>query len=163
MKVASLQRMLQRLADLYRAGGATGEADDVKRVVEALAAHSDKSVKEFVNETQKELKGPSAPSQKELDPDTVAQHSERLLDAAIDKNAFDKAFSILEADKAVSKLEIFAIANIYLNRPSGGSHVFRFDTAREAKARIRRVFSERLDVQRKNKSIEKLTGWEQAR
>lgn len=163
MKVESLQRVLQRLADLYRAGGATSEADDVKKVVEALTTHADKSVKEFVDETKKELKAPSASNKRDLDLDTFAQHSERLLNAAIDRNAFDQAFSLLDADKALSKLEIFSIANIYLNRPSGGSHVFKFDTAREAKARIKRVFAERLDVQRKNKSIEKLTGWDHAR
>ena len=163
MKVGSLQRILQRLVDIYGAGGASKEAKDVKLVIEALESHGDKSVEEFVTETQQEIKASVTRKKKDLDLSAVTQHSERLLKAGTDKSAFDAAFSLLETDKAVSKSEIVEIANVYLNRPSGGLHVFRFDTAKDAKARIRRVFAERWDVQSKNNSIEKLTGWGQAR
>lgn len=159
MNVESLQRILQRLAELYGAGGAASEANDVKRVARALDGHGHKLVEEFVEETQKKFKAPATSRQNDPGQEAIADHSQRLLDAATDKQAFEVAFSLLGADRAVSKSEMFAIANVYLNRPSGGSHIFKFKSAKEAKARIRSVFIERLDAQSKKKSIEKLTRW----
>jgi hypothetical protein len=63
-----------------------------------------------------------------------------------------------QADKAVKKPTVVAIANRYLNEPIGGTYVFKFKTKTDAIEAIRRKFIERAQSDSKNAIISRMAG-----
>ena len=160
MQVKILKRLLERLRDGYSAVGAVEPAKDMRRVTDLLKGHEDKTVGEFVSETKVLLDDAkpavTVPTARAADR-VVAKHVRRLLDAGIDRSAFDAAMTALDDDGEVGKLELFIIANRYRNEPSGGTHEIKFKSLKQAHGSIRDVFLERSDAQRKRGAIDKLT------
>jgi hypothetical protein len=162
MKIEELEHILRHVAHLYAAGGAGGPAKDLQRLVELFEDNGQQSVEEFVRTTDECLQAPVArktASKNKTDMGVAAAHAQALLEAGIEKVAFAEAMDLIVADKKVRKDEWLAIANLYLNAPSGGTHVFKFKTVNEAKNAIKNAFVERLDGQSKQGIIEKLARW----
>ena len=164
MKIYDFKRILQRISDLYSAAGATDAAKDVGHVIKALDSHDDMTVDDFVKaKTAKpdpaKKAGRSSPA---LNDKPVDEYASRLLDAGIDKNNFEAALLTLKSDRSVSKAELYAIANAYINRPSGGAHNFTFKSPNAAFEKINRIFVERMDAQSKHDTIEKMGHWPDA-
>jgi hypothetical protein len=160
VNVKELQGVLERLEGMYAAAGASGPAKDLRSVVRILDGYGEKSIEEFVAETRALLSagqrhGGSAPPQ----PDIVEQHVHRLLSAAADLGTFEKALAAVDQDGAVTKTDWFAIANAFLNRPSGGTHTYKFKSLKEARSAIYDAFVERFEAGGKRGIIKRLTRW----
>ncbi len=160
MKIEELEHILKHISNLYSLGGARGPAKDLQRLIELFEECGQQNVEEFVRQTEESLRAPGKASQKiKTDMSAAARHAQALLAAGIDKVAFAEAMDLIVSDKEVRKNEWLAIANFYLNAPTGGTHVFKFKTIIEAKKAIKNAFVERLDGQSKQSIIEKLTRW----
>lgn len=165
MNVTELKTVLKRLEELYAAGGAGPAAKDLRSIADLLNGHEDKSVDAFIEETRSLLdqpmsnvgatKAPKIQANEAL----VASYVERLLSAGIDQAQFEPILAELDADKRTSRIEWFAIANGYRNRPTNGAFEFKFKSIPEARKFIRDTFIERHAAVSKREAIERLTKW----
>ena len=157
MEMKELRRIFDRLRSIYTSAGAAGPADDLSKVAKVLEKHEHLSVDAFVAETKSRLAELDRPPAEELDEDVIASYTRRLLSAGADRKEFETAFSELRTSKAVTKSTLDAIANRYLNEPSGGNYLFRFKTKAAALQAIRDAFIERAESESKRGIIEKIT------
>ena len=165
MDVTELKTVLQRLEELYAAGGASAAAKDFRSIAGLLDGHEDKSLDAFIDETRMVLgkpktlasaaKAPKASANDEL----VATYVQRLLGAGIDQERFEPILAELDHDKRTSRIEWFAIANGYRNTPTNGTFEFKFKSIPEARKFIRDTFIERHAAVSKREAIERLTKW----
>lgn len=79
--------------------------------------------------------------------------ADRLFKAGTDESAFNSVFSTLGSLPAE---ELYEVARDYLNRPSGGSHPYKFKTKSEALYKIRDKFLERAQLESKNEIITRM-------
>ena len=162
MDVAELKVVLQKLEQLYAAGGASAPAKDLRSIAGLLDGHEAKSVDAFIEETRTFLDQPkaatSAPRVSAND-ELVASYAERLLGAGTDQAQFEPILAELDKDKRTSRVEWFAIANRYRNAPTNGTFEFKFKSIPEARKFIRDTFIERHAAASKRTVIERLTKW----
>lgn len=160
MKIEGLQRVLQRISTLYGAAGAKGPANDVQLIIKMLDEHGDEEIENFVRDTSDGLGEALRPRPSSgADQGVVNKHSERLLAAGVSKSEFEHAMLLVNRDKQVGKLEWVAIANVYLNSPTNGSHSYKYKTIKEARTAIENVFTERFEAPSKAGIIQELTDW----
>jgi hypothetical protein len=161
MKVSEFKDVLRRLQELYVAAGAAAQADDLARVMRLLQGNESKTVEEFVAETKSLLVGERDLDRAgaALDEDGVALHARRLLAAGTDQRAFQAALEAADQDKQLGKAEWFSIANRYRNAPTGGTHVYKYNTIKAARAAIRDLFIERFESESKRGILDRLTRW----
>jgi hypothetical protein len=152
-----LRRIIDRLRSLYASAGATGAANDLSKVAKSLSDHQNLSVDAFVAETKARLRKRDVPLTEEIDEDTIESYTRRLLSARMNLREFDTLFAELKTTKALTKPILDAIANRYLNEPSGGDHEFKFKTRAAALQAIKDTFIERAESESKRGIIEKIT------
>lgn len=160
MNILELRRVIEQLEELYAAAGAAGPAKDLRSVLRMLDGHDSKSVEEFVRETKELLTraGTARPSI-EANANIVEKYSRELLSAGNDFAQLEACLEAADLDPQVRRQEWLAIANAYLNAPTGSTHLYKFKSAKEARAAIRDAFIERIDAERKQGIIKKLTKW----
>ena len=160
MKIEQFKDILTRLEQLYSAAGAGAPAKDVRAVARLLEGNEDKTMDEFIAETKALLNDPPrAKTKMSADQNCVAIHARRLLDAGTDQSAFQTALESLDADKGLGKTDWYAIANHYRNAPAGGTHVYKFNSVKAARAAIRDVFIERFEAESKRGVIDRIMHW----
>ncbi len=163
MNVTELKTVLKRLEELYAAGGAGPAAKDLRSIAGLLDGHEDKSVDAFIEETRSLLDQPKVAAPKApkalANVSLVASYVERLLGAGIDQAQFEAVLAELDSDKRTSRIEWFAIANGYRNRPTSGTFEFKFNSIPEARKSVRDTFIERHEAASKRGIIERLTKW----
>jgi hypothetical protein len=161
MNVGELKEVLERIQELYALAGANYAAADFERLLATLAGHEDQTIDEFVEQTRA-LLGPAAPRRpkKRLEPSSplVDEHVRRLLSAGVIQSAFNAALSKLKDDVRVNQAELAAIANRYLNDPTGGTFEFEFHSDDGAYRAIKRMFVERAQDDSKARIIKRMTG-----
>ena len=139
------------------------DAADFKRLVVMLSGHEDLSIDQFVDETRRLLETPEFETndgtpKKPVNPKLVEEHVYRLLSAGVSEFAFAAAIGELKRDKRVEKIDLCAIANRYLNEPTGGSFEFDFKSPDAAYRAMKRMFVERAQEESKAKIIKRMTG-----
>ena len=162
MNVTELKAVLQRLEELYVAGGASAAAKDLRSIAGLLEGHEDKSLDAFINETRSLLDSPkeAAPATKPAaNNELTVSYADRLLAAGIDQSKFDPILAELDQDKRTSRHEWYAIANRYRNAPTNGAFEFKFKSISDARKFIRDTFIERHAAESKRGVIERLTKW----
>jgi hypothetical protein len=160
MNVDELKSVLARLGQLYAAAGATAAAKDFETVVRIFDGHEYKTVDEFVSETTEFLKqGATLKKVVTVNEAAIATYSQRLLDAGLDQVAFAEILEALDRDKTIKKVEWASIANVYINAPSKGEHLFKYTTIKDARSAIREAFIERFESDSKLGIIQRITGW----
>ena len=160
MNVTELKTVLQRLEELYAAGGASAPAKDLHSIAGLLDGHESKTVEAFIAETRKLLEQPKKTTAKlSLDDALVVAYSDRLLGAGIDQSKFDPILVELDGDKSASKGEWFAIANRFRNAPTNATYEIKFKNIQDARKTIRDTFIERHEAASKRGIIERLTKW----
>ena len=162
INVGELKEILERIQDLYALAGANGPAADFKRLITTLAGHEEFSVEQFVEETRT-LLGLNADRAKPKKPKgsnekVVEEHIGRLLNAGVNRSAFDAAMSKLREDARVQRADLSAIANRYLNEPTSGTFEFEFKSDDAAYRAMKRMFVERAQDESKAKIIKRMTG-----
>jgi len=160
MNVAELKAVLERLEDLYAAGGAAAAAKDLRSIAGLLDGYEAKSVDAFISETRELLDRPKVTNAKPTaNRELVLAYSEKLLAAKIDQRRFEGVMFEMDDDQNVGKLEWFGIANRYRNEPTKGTYEFKFKSIQEARKGIRDTFIERHEAASKRGVIERLTKW----
>ncbi len=160
MNVAELKAVLERLEDLYAAGGATAAAKDLRSIASLLDGYESKSVDTFIAETRDLLDRPKTSTVKpSAKAELVVLYSDKLLAAKTDQRGFEAAMFEMDDDSRVGKLEWFGIANRYRNEPTKGTYEFKFKSIQEARKAIRDTFIERHEAASKRGVIERLTKW----
>ncbi len=162
INVGELKEILERIQGLYALAGANGPAADFKRLIATLSGHEESSVEQFVEETRT-LLGLGADRPKPKKPEgsnekIVEEHVRRLLDAEANRPAFDTAVTKLKEDTRVQRADLLAIANRYLNEPTGGTFEFEFKSDDAAYRAMKRMFVERAQDESKAKIIRRMTG-----
>lgn len=158
MLVGELKSVLERLEQLYRAGGAKGAANDVRAVTKLLEGHEADSLDAFIAET-KALIGKSEPSPARLNEKAAKSYGEALLEAEIDQERFQATLSVMDNDASLGLAEWQEIANIYRNAPTGSTHRYKFTSIKAARNAILDTFGERLESASKRDIIERITQW----
>jgi len=161
MSVAELKRVLERIRELYASAGANHAAADFERLLATLDGHEDQTIDEFVEQTSELLALTAARKpKKRLDAGSpvVEEHAQRLLAAGVSQSAFNAAMSKLRNDTRVGEVELFAVANRYLNDPTGGTFEFEFKSSNSAYRAIKRMFVERAQDDSKARIIKRMTG-----
>lgn len=160
MKIDDFKRILERISDLFGAAGATDAAKDIGHVVKALKGHDGSTVEDFVKAKAAERNSAKAGKPpKQFNDHLINEHATRLLEAGIDKTKFEVALLALKTDRNVSSLELYAVTNAYINRPSGEAHNFKFKSPKAALEKMSRIFVERMDAQSKQGTINKMSRW----
>jgi hypothetical protein len=164
MNVTELKAVLKRLEELYAAGGASAPAKDIRSIAGLLEGHEEKSLDAFIDETRSLLDQPkhtaaSKAAKAPANDEVVGSYIDRLLSAGIDQAQFEPILAELDKDKRTSRIEWFAIANGYRNRPTNGAFEFKFKSIPEARKFIRDTFIERHAAESKRGVIERLTKW----
>jgi hypothetical protein len=160
MNVEEFKSVLRRLEEIYDSSGDSGRAKDLQKVSALLNGHEHQTIDDFVTETVAMLKKPTVQRKTaSANKGIVDLYVRQLLDAGTDQSAFKETLSAVEADKAVRKPEWVAIANDYINLPTGETHINKFETIKAAKDGMRDVFIERFDAESKSGIIDKITRW----
>jgi hypothetical protein len=152
MRITELRAILEKLRMIYVAGMARKQADDIGEIINLLKGHDEKSVAEFVREAKTLIAQVRPRAGTEIDSAAVKRYAEMLLDAGTDEALFKAAFSALKSDR-IRKPTLEAIANRYINEPSGGTYVFKFNSKPKALERIRIKFIERAELESKGRII----------
>jgi hypothetical protein len=152
MKVSHIHSVLEKLRSLYASAGAKSQAGDCQKLLDALADFRTEELELFVGRVSASLNRSTAPP---LGPDDYAK---MLLSAGTDEAAFNIALSTAVDNRRITKAALDAIANRYLNTPSGGSHVYKFKTRQRTVEAIRSKFIERAQLEGKGNIIDKLMG-----
>lgn len=159
MDIRQLKNALQRIQSLYAEAGATTAAKDLCSVAQLLDGHDEKSVESFIAETNELLAKAYSPKTANVQDERIAHHAHRLLEAGIEQRIFDTSLGELDNDELVGKPEWSAIANLYRNAPTNGTHVYKFKSIKEARAAIRDAFIERHEANSKRGILERLNKW----
>jgi hypothetical protein len=159
MKTDEFKAILKRLEELYTAAGTAGPADDIRSVAQLLDGSEGKTLDEFIAETRTLLASPLSQSAAvSVDQVRIEKHSARLLEAGTNQAAFDAALENVDADRQLKPADWFAIANRYRNAPSGGTHTYKFKSAKVAREAIRDVFIERFEAESKRGVLDRIFG-----
>ena len=164
ISIGELKEVLEQIQELYALAGANGPAGDFKRLITTLAGHEEESVDEFVEETRSLLglgaKDEKKPKKKPTgsDEEVVEEHVRRLLRARENKADFEAAMVKLKEDARVQAGELSAIANRYLNEPTGGTFEFEFKSDMAAYRAMKRMFVDRAQDESKARIIKRMTG-----
>ncbi len=103
MIVKRLREALEEAAGIMAAAGAKTQHKAFQTFLDIFKGHDNQPVPEFLAGLQRELRQEPA----------VDRYIERLLEAGIDKKAFDSVFAELSKDKSIRKDEANAIARRY--------------------------------------------------
>jgi hypothetical protein len=159
--VGEVKAIVERIQEAFALAGATGPASDFKRLASALAGHEEETIDQFVDETLALLslaRADRKPAQGAKSSPAIEQHVRRLFAAGENKTDFEAAMTRLKEDQAIRKADLDAIANRFLNEPTGGNHLFQFKNADAAYRAIRRMFVDRAQDESKARIIKRMTG-----
>jgi hypothetical protein len=159
MDINELKLALERIENLFVAGGASAAAKDIRSVAHLLNGYDGKSVDTFIAETRQLLEKSASLANSSVDLERVVIHTDRMMGAGIDQTAFDAALRQLDSDGLVGKSEWAAIATRYRNAPTNGTHVYKFKSIKEARAAIRDTFIERHEASSKRGILDRITKW----
>ena len=162
MNVQELQSALKRLEKIYSGGGAVKQADSLASLIESLEGHLDCSVDDFVERVSAEFAGKKpvdAPKTVAANDGVVRQHVEALFASGTNRELFDQAFNALKASATAKAAECFEIANVYKNRPTGGTYRYKFTSKNKALEFIFETYITRAQEESKAGIIARITKW----
>jgi hypothetical protein len=143
MSIRELRAILDQLRRLYGAGGAKNAEKDLRVVSAVMEGHEDRSVKEFVAETQERLAtGIKRPPPKPPSVD-VEKYVRELVEAGSNKAAFYPIFDQLKEDTDIKIAEADIIARQYTGYKA------RYKKKQTAFEDIEKVFIERARFESK--------------
>jgi hypothetical protein len=159
MKVEDFKAVIGRLSDLYEAAGASAAVKDLQGINRLLDGHEKKSIDEFVGETRELLDRSGKNTEAAPNEAIVNKYGKLLLAAGLNQSEFNALLSTVDSDKQVTKKEWFAIANLYRNSPTGGTHSYKYGSIKDAKSAINDAFINRFEAESKRGIIDRLTTW----
>jgi hypothetical protein len=158
VRISEIRAVLDKLRLIYISSGAKSQAGDCEKLSEVLGARGDEFVGSFVktlrNALTKEKR--NVVNQAGTDGADVGKYASMLLAAGTNELAFNPIFSAIKSDRGVTKPILDAIANRYLNEPTGSNHVYKFKTKTHAFDAIRNKFFERAQAKSKGDIINRL-------
>jgi len=158
VRISEIRAVLDKLCLIYISSGARSQAGDCEKLSEALNAHED----EFVGDFVKTVRNAGAREKRNgvnragTDSADVGRYAPMLLAAGTNELAFNPVFSAMKSDRRVTKPILDAIANRYLNEPIGSNHVYKFKTKTHAFDAIKDKFFERAQAKSKGDIIDRL-------
>lgn len=120
--VKELRIVLEELQGILSATNVRGASKDVASFLKLFNGHDDETVEQFLRDLESRLHERAEPPvalPKKPDEFVVGRYVRMLGDAGTDESAFDAAFAMLSADKAVGKVEAEAIAFEYIGYAGG--------------------------------------------
>ena|SRR5260221_7964963 len=123
-----------------------------------LGEHEDELVETFVKRARNALfqKDQNGVRRTATDGSDSGEYAPMLLAAGTNESTFNTVFSAIKSDRKVTKPVLDAIANRYLNEPSGSNHVYKFKTKSHAFDAIKNKFFARAQAESKGGIIDRL-------
>ncbi len=153
MKVSELVGILQKLHSIYASAGAKSQASDMEQIIGVLQINRDQALDDFVAEAKVLIAQLSQKPGQKINDALVDEYANSLLESGTDESAFKTAFSGLKSDRDVTKPTLYAIVNRYINSPSQGAYVFKFNSKKEALEKLRIKFIERAESESKDRIV----------
>jgi hypothetical protein len=150
VKISEIKAVLDKLRLIYISSGAKSQATDCEKLSEVLDSREDEFVGAFVKTIR------NAHTEEQQPPDDVAKYASPLLAAGTNAVEFNTVFSAMKSDRRVTKPILDAIANRYLNQPTGSNHVYKFKNKTHAFDTIKDKFFERAQAKSKGDIIHRL-------
>jgi hypothetical protein len=155
MKVSELRAILNKLRSIYASGGAKSQAGDVERIIALLNGRDEQSVDQFVSEAKSLLARADRKPGQQVHESLVDKYANMLTQVGTNEDAFKGVLSGLKSDRNVAKPTLDAIVNRYVNTLSGGTHVFKFKSKKEALEKLRIKYLERAESESKDRIVKR--------
>jgi hypothetical protein len=150
VRISEIRAVLDKLRLIYTSSGAKSQATDCEKLSEALDSREGEFVGTFVKAIRNAVTEGQQPAE------DVGKYASPLLAAGTNDVDFNTVFSAMKSDRRVTKPILDAIANRYLNQPTGSNHVYKFKNKTHAFDTIKDKFFERAQAKSKGDIIHRL-------
>ncbi len=158
VRISEIRAVLDKLCLIYISSGAKTQAGDCEKLSEVLNVRDDVLLGAFVKAVRNALTKEKRDGVNRAGTDgaDIVKYAPLLLATRTNELAFNPVFSAMKSDRRVTKPILDAIANRYLNEPTGSNHVYKFKTKTHAFDAIKNKFFERAQAKSKGDIIDRL-------